>query len=73
MTGEKDENVNAFLSILVISILYYLDIDECATNVCQNEAFCEDGVNSYTCVCAPGYEGTFCETGIENFGIYDVY
>ena len=31
-------------------------------NKCANEATCEDGLNTYTCICAPGFTGTFCNT-----------
>eukprot|EP00058_Branchiostoma_floridae_P005492 XP_002590980.1 hypothetical protein BRAFLDRAFT_69469 [Branchiostoma floridae] len=38
------------------------DIDECSNAPCHNGATCQDGVNSFTCQCAPGYTGTLCET-----------
>ncbi|WP_441292513.1 FG-GAP-like repeat-containing protein [Sorangium sp. KYC3313] len=34
------------------------EIDECASNPCQNDGTCTDGLNSYTCECLPTYEGT---------------
>ena len=37
------------------------NIDDCASHICQNAATCEDGVNSYRCVCSRGYAGRFCE------------
>ena len=40
-----------------------LDIDDCVTIPCQNGGSCTDQVNSYTCNCADGYDGTNCETG----------
>ena len=44
---------------------YALDIDDCATNPCQNGGTCTDGVDSYNCTCAPGFKGTNC--GISEF------
>ena len=45
--------VNIFLS----------DIDECASNPCQNGGSCSDGINGYTCDCVDGYDGADCENG----------
>ena len=39
-----------------------LDVDECASDPCQNGGNCTDGVNGYTCVCVDGYTGDKCET-----------
>ncbi|XP_019639767.1 PREDICTED: neurogenic locus notch homolog protein 1-like [Branchiostoma belcheri] len=41
------------------------DIDDCSSAPCQNGAVCQDGVNSFTCQCVPGYTGTLCETDID--------
>ena len=41
---------------------YFSDIDECEGNSCMNNATCRDGVNSYECLCIPGFTGTLCET-----------
>ena len=30
----------------------------------MNGGTCTDGVNSYTCACAPGYSGEGCEIGM---------
>ena len=40
----------------------FLDIDDCQPNPCANGGLCSDGVNSYTCHCAPGYTGPNCNT-----------
>ena len=40
-----------------------VDIDECASSPCEFGT-CEDLVNRYQCVCAPGYEGTDCDVEI---------
>ena len=34
------------------------DIDECASDPCQNDATCNDAVNMYTCTCDSGWTGT---------------
>ena len=40
-----------------------VDIDDCSPGVCKNGGTCHDGVNSYTCSCAPGYTGPNCNNG----------
>ena len=40
----------------------YSDIDECASNPCQNGGTCADDVNRYDCTCEAGYTGSDCET-----------
>ena len=42
-----------------------LDVDDCASSPCQNGGTCSDAINSYTCICAPGYAGSNCEIGKE--------
>ena len=44
-----------------------LDIDDCDPDPCAgfpNSVGCVDGVDSYTCTCAPGYTGSECEIGM---------
>ena len=38
-----------------------LDVNECATNPCQNNGTCVDGFNEYNCNCVAGFTGTDCE------------
>ena len=45
------------------SYLLKLDIEECASNPCQNGATCEEYLLGYECICPPGYNGTHCEQG----------
>nr|XP_004663430.1 coagulation factor VII [Jaculus jaculus] len=40
----------------------YTDVDECASNPCQNGGSCEDQHQSYICFCLPDFEGRNCET-----------
>ncbi|KAJ8314704.1 hypothetical protein KUTeg_006854 [Tegillarca granosa] len=42
------------------------DIDECASNPCQNNGTCIDKVNNYTCICNKQDLGPNCETGNQN-------
>ena len=38
------------------------NIDECASDPCQNGGTCHDMVNGYDCQCMPGYVGMFTNT-----------
>jgi len=42
------------------------DIDDCTPDPCLHGGTCVDGVNKYTCTCAPGYEDINCQTGWSN-------
>ena len=44
-------------------ILFLADIDDCASQPCQNGATCIDAVNDYTCNCVDGYTGKNCSIG----------
>ena len=67
-----------FIYILqcVIYIYYALcfktNINECASNPCQNGGVCTDGVNGYTCGCVAGYTGAQCQVRI-NIVLYFLY
>lgn len=37
------------------------EIDECASQPCQNGAICHDKIASYQCECPNGYTGLFCQ------------
>ena len=67
---EWDQNVcttfvyNVRVKRLIDTMCYVVsDIDDCASNPCQNGGACTDGVASYSCSCADGYGGADCETG----------
>ena len=42
-----------------------IDINECASDPCQNGAICTDAINIYTCTCAAGYTGLQCQTSTQ--------
>ena len=49
-------------SVVCYAILILLaNDDDCAGVTCQNGGHCHDGVNTFTCRCAPGYGGTYCQ------------
>ena len=41
------------------------DIDECASDPCQNGATCTNLLNAFECECAPGFSGDLCEINID--------
>lgn len=46
-----------------------LNINECHSNPCRNQATCVDKLNSYSCKCRPGFSGSRCETGIYDLSV----
>ena len=42
------------------------DIDECATDPCDNDATCINEINDFTCICQAGFTGRQCETNIDD-------
>lgn len=42
------------------------DVNECASQPCQNGGTCTHGVNSFRCQCPAGFGGPTCETGKRN-------
>ena len=53
--------INCYLSTKI----FLIDINECASNPCQNGGTCVDGINSYTCNCNPENTGDRCELNID--------
>ena len=41
----------------------FSEIDECASDPCQNNGTCEDNIGMFNCSCEPGYQGMVCEIG----------
>ena len=47
----------------------WTDINECASNPCQNLGTCTDGINMFTCNCIQGFTGVACQTSEDvNYG-----
>lgn len=42
------------------------DIDECASDPCQNNATCYDDINGYSCNCTANYTGLNCEVEVSD-------
>ena len=53
------ERLNFKWNIELVS-LYLSDINDCDPNPCVNGGVCHNGINSYTCTCAEGYNGKNC-------------
>lgn len=53
------------ISLGVILTLKHQDFDDCINRPCMHNATCMDGLNSYSCRCLPGYNGTKCEIDID--------
>ena len=56
--------LNTCVFLIQIPIFPFSDVDECdlGSYVCDVNAYCENTIGSYDCVCVDGYveNGTFC-------------
>ena len=43
-----------------------INVDDCIDNPCLNSGSCVDGINSYTCVCSPGYTSENCSVAVND-------
>lgn len=44
--------------------VFFSDVDECATNPCENNGVCVDTINGFMCQCPDGFSGITCERGV---------
>ena len=58
---------------MIINNNSHLDIDECLSNPCYNNATCNDGIDSYTCSCNTGYTGSLCENSLVRYVDYNYF
>ena len=45
-------------------MIAFSDINDCKTDSCLNGGTCKDGINSFTCQCAEGFDGPTCENSM---------
>ena len=45
------------------NICVLIELDECQSDPCQNNATCIDQLNKFTCLCLNGFNGDLCENG----------
>ncbi|XP_071961171.1 uncharacterized protein [Antedon mediterranea] len=50
---------------VVVANTFIIGEDVCATSPCQNDGVCQRVGTTYTCTCADGYQGTNCESDID--------
>ena len=58
-------NKNKYVVIISVMhcIYFHVDTDDCSSNPCMNNGVCADGIDTFSCTCAAGYEGEDCSTG----------
>ncbi|ESO83874.1 hypothetical protein LOTGIDRAFT_132678 [Lottia gigantea] len=47
-----------------------LDGNDCISLPCQNGGTCQDGINTYTCLCPHNFNGTNCQTDLSKLYIF---
>eukprot|EP00058_Branchiostoma_floridae_P000954 XP_002586442.1 hypothetical protein BRAFLDRAFT_247271 [Branchiostoma floridae] len=39
-----------------------IDVDNCTPGACENGGTCIDGIDTFSCLCPPGFKGEQCQT-----------
>ena len=55
-----------FIHLFIVhiwNVYHIVDVNECSSSPCDNQAVCNDEINSYTCTCTTGWTGTHCNEG----------
>ena len=58
--------MNTTINVMYLNLHFQGDecgihLNMCLSSPCENGATCENGYNTYTCTCAPGFTGPDCE------------
>ena len=48
---------------VMLTLVYFADVNECASLPCINNGACVNGANEFRCICPNGFAGTLCEQG----------
>ena len=51
------------IMIMMVSMLFFADMNECLSSPCVNSLSCSDLVDDYVCQCKPGWRGKNCDVG----------
>ena len=51
------------ISVKLVIVNWFVDIDDCEGVQCEHLGTCIDGINNYTCDCVPEWQGDMCQTG----------
>ena len=52
--------------------ILFVDINKCASEPCLHNGTCINGIDTYQCQCAAGYNGSHCQNGKSQLK-YDIW
>lgn len=64
--------VQTLIIFIYINVFLQADKDDCSSSPCKNNATCTDHVKRYSCMCATGFTGMTCETGLTTY-YFDIW